>query len=180
MQANAKKGDVVKQDILISAGPTTLPPGPAISALSKVGLKASVQGGKIAIMSDKIILKAGETVTDDLANVFGMLKLEPMEIGLDLVAVWENGTIFGKDVLDVSTEDYIRDLENCVRKAVNLSVNTGYPTKNTINLMLTKAFSEARSLCMDADVLDKDFVDDVLAKAVRIAKALEAKTGVEV
>ena len=173
--AAARPGDIPANDIIIQKGSTGLPPGPSISTLQKVGLKTSVQAGKIAVMSDKVVCKAGESVTQEVADVLSLLKMEPMEIGMDLVYVWENGTIYGHDVLDVSPESYIQELMLGVARAVNLSVNTGYPTKLTAPMMIQKAFMEARTLAIEADVIEKDFIDHVLAKAARAAKMLEER-----
>jgi len=172
-KASAKAGDKAMIDIVVPKGPTELPPGPAISTLQKIKLKASVQGGKITVIDDKTVCKPGDVVTSDIADVLSLLKIEPMEIGLDLVAAWEDGMVYDRDILDVSVEDYIRDMENAVHQAVNLSVNVGYPTGLTIKLMLQKAFNEARALCTDAGILEKDFIDDILLKAIREAKSLE-------
>lgn len=175
--AAAKPGDVATKDIFIPAGPTPLPPGPAISTLQKVGLKASVQGGKIAVMHEKIVCKSGEVVSEDMASVLNLLKIEPMEIGLDLITAYEDGVLYGKDVLDVDQAEYISSLQVAVQHAVNLSLNTGYITKFTAALALQKAFMEARSLAIETNALEKDFINDILSKAVRQAKALEGLTG---
>ena len=172
-KSKAKVGDIVKQEIIISKGPTELPPGPAISTLQKAGLKTGVQQGKIAVMQDKVVLKAGEAVTDDIASVFSLLKIEPMEIGLDLVIAMEEGLIYKKDVLDVDDSYYINELENAARQAVNLSVNSGYPTKLTVDIMIQKIFNEVKNLCIECDILEKEFIDDLLLKAIREAKSLE-------
>lgn len=175
--AAAKPGDIATKDITIPKGSTNLPPGPSISTLQKVGLKTSVQGGKIAIMQDKVVCKAGEQISQELADVLSLLKIEPMEVGLDLAYVWEDGTIYGKDVLDISVEGYINELASCITCAVNLSVNTGYPTQLTVPIMLTKAFMEAKTLSIERDLIEKDFIEDVIAKAERAAKMLEEKAG---
>ncbi len=175
--ASAKPGDVAIKDIMIPQGPTSLPPGPAISTLQKVGLKASVQNGKIAVMQDKIVCKAGGAVTEELASVLNLLKMEPMEIGLDLIVAYEAGVIYGKDVLDVDQSRYISDLQRAAQQAVNLSLNTGYITSFTAPMALQKAFIEAKALALESGAIEKDFIDDVLAKAIRQAKALEASTG---
>ncbi len=171
--AKAKIGDVVKGDITISKGPTELPPGPAISTLQKVGLKTGVQQGKIAVMQDKVVLKAGGAVTEDIASVFSLLKIEPMEIGLELVAAIEEGIIYIKEVLDVDESHYISEIERAVHYAINLSVNSGYPTEKTVGIMIQKAFNEAKGLAVDCNVVEKEFVDDLLMKAARQAKSLE-------
>ena len=170
--ASAKPGDIATKDITIQKGATNLPPGPSISTLQKVGLKTSVQAGKIAVMQDKVVCKMGEKITQDLVDVLSLLKIEPMEIGLDLTFVWEDGTVYGKSVLDVSAEDYINEMTRCVTYAVNLSVNTVYPTKLTAPIIIQKAFAEARTLALERDIIEKDFIDQVLAKAERVAKLL--------
>ena len=177
--ASAKPGDLASKDIVISQGPTPLPPGPAISTLQKVGLKASVQGGKITIMQDKIVCKQGDTVSEDLASVLTLLKIEPLEIGLDLMVVLENGVLYEKSVLDIDQAVYINDIQSAVQKGINLSLNTGFITGFTSSMALQKAFVEARTLCIDANVPEKGFIDDVLAKAIREARALKNRVNVQ-
>lgn len=171
--APAKINDIAPSDIVIPKGSTNLPPGPAISALQKIGLKTTMQGGKIAIAQDKVAAKVGEKMGEDLVSVLNLLKLEPMEIGLNLVVAWEDGVLYGKELLDIDVGWYISELQKCVSEAVNLSVNTGYPTAFTVELMLQKAFSEARSLCVEAQILEKDFIDGVLLKAIRGAQHIQ-------
>jgi large subunit ribosomal protein L10 len=176
--AAAKAGDVPNKDIIIQKGSTGLPPGPAISTLTKIGLKASVQNGKIAVLQDKTVTKAGDTITEDVAAVLGLLKVEPLEIGLDLAFVYEDGMIYDRSVLDVSVESYIEDFQRCAQHGINLSVNTNYPTKQTIELMIQKTFIEAKAVCVDANILEKDFIDEVLKKAIRQSLALEKQLGI--
>ncbi len=174
--SSAKAGDMATNDIVIQKGSTGLPPGPAISVLQKVGLKASVQGGKIAVLQDKVVCKAGETISADLAGVLSLLKIEPLDIGLNMTTTYEDGVFYGKSVLDINVEDYIKDLERCIFNAINLSVNTGYPTKATIERILQKAFMETKSLAVEINALEKDFIDEILVKAIREAAALENRT----
>lgn len=177
MPSSAKPGDIATKDITINKGPTPLVPGPAISQLQKVGLKTSVQEGKIHVVRDKLVCKKGEEITADLANVLGALKIEPMEIGLDLVAVFEKGIIYTQDVLDIDKDEYIKQLKLAITAAINVSLNTGYITKESVSLTIQKAFAEAKSLCVSAGIFEKEFVGIILAKAAAEAAALEKKTG---
>lgn len=173
--APAKSGDIAKIDIIISKGPTGLPPGPAISTLQKIGLKTTVQQGKIAVSQDKVAAKAGETINDDMVSVFNLLKMEPMEIGLDMVAALEKGIIYDKNVLDINPAECLQNMQLAVQHAINISLHTGYLIPETSVLAIQKAFAEARSLCIAANILEKEFVGDILAKAVAEAAALENK-----
>ncbi len=171
--AAAKTGDMATKDITIEKGSTGLPPGPAISTLQKVGLKASVQDGKIAVMQDKVVCKKGDIINADTASVLALMKIEPLEIGLDLIAVFEEGTIYAKNVLDVSAEDYLNNLMLAVQQGITLSLEIGFVTKETVTLALQKAFREARQLAVDGNLIEKEFIDEVLMKAVREAILLE-------
>jgi len=173
VKSKAKVGDRVDKEIVIPKGPTNLPPGPAISTLQKVGLKSMVQQGKIAIGADKTVLKAGDTVSDDVANVFNLLGIEPMEIGLTLVACYEKGIVYSKDVLDVDPEEYVRRLSLAIQHTINLSIEIGYITDLTARIAIQKAFREARSLCIETGIMEKEFIDEILVKAIREANALE-------
>ena len=144
--AAAKPGDVAPEDITVPAGPTDIPPGPAISALSKVKIIAKVEGGKLAVTKDCLVAKAGDVISSELASALSMVKLKPMKIGLDVVSLWENGTIYNKDVLFVDDVKIVNDLALAYKQAFNLSFNSGFPVKETVEVMLIKAVQEAKSL----------------------------------
>ncbi len=174
--APAKVGDIAQEDIVITAGVTEFPPGPAISAFKKVGLKTSVEGGKIKIVEDKVVCKAGEKITEDLAQIFSMLKMEPMKIGLNVIAIWENGTIYDKSILEVDEKEYLEKIKLASTHAFNLSVEVGYPTKDNIETLVLKAFLNAKSLAVEAALPEKDIIEDILAKAAAQAKVLKDAT----
>jgi len=173
--AAAKVGDVVEEDIIIKKGPTQLAPGPAISQLQSIGLKTTVEDGKIVIQSDKVVLKKGETVTKELANVFTMLKMEPMKIGLNVLCMLEDGIIYSSDILDIDEEGFKESVIKAVNDMMNLSINTGYIVELTAELVISKAFNEARTLATEANILEKEFVDILIAKAVSQARVLEER-----
>ena len=93
-KAPAKPGQVAPTDLIIPAGPTPFTPGPVISELSAVGLKTGVENGKVTIKEAAVIVKQGDVVTPAAAEILTKFKIEPMEIGLDLVAAYEDGLIY--------------------------------------------------------------------------------------
>jgi large subunit ribosomal protein L10 len=141
----AKEGDVVENDIKVSAGPTSLMPGPAISELQKVGIAASVQDGKIAIRKDSTVLKAGGVVNSDLVSVFRKLNIKPVKVGLKVVAMFKDGELIRSDALEVVNE-LPKQLPQAFKHALNLSVFIGYPTKDNIKILIAKAVNGARAI----------------------------------
>jgi len=176
----AKPGDIAPTEIEVKAGPTEIMPGPAISALSKVGLMAKVEGGKLAIQKDKVVAKAGQVITIDLASVLGMLKIEPIEVGLNINAIIENGVIYTKDVLSIDEKKVLEDMLAGYHHALNLSIESGFITKEAVPVMITKAFAEARTLALEAGIFSKDIIGELLAKAVAEMKTIQEKSGAEV
>jgi large subunit ribosomal protein L10 len=142
----AKEGDTAEDEILVSAGPTGLMPGPVISEFSKVGIPAGVEEGKIAVKKDKVVAKAGDKISKDLANVLRKLKIQPIKLSLNIVAVYDNGTIYQKDVLSLAGQGYVNQLVQAHQHAMNLSVAAGYPTKDNIKLLIAKAHRESQAV----------------------------------
>jgi large subunit ribosomal protein L10 len=141
----AKEGDIATEDIKVSAGPTSLLPGPVISELSKVGIPAGVEEGKIVVKKDVIVAKKGDKISKELAGVLRKLKVQPMKIGLNLVAIYENGKIFEKEILEL-VNLYPDKLKEAFNQALNLSININYPTKENIQQILIKAYQNALAL----------------------------------
>jgi len=142
----AKAGQIAPNDLIVKAGPTSLPPGPIIGELGSVGIKASVEQGKVTIREDSIVVKSGNVISSKAADILVKLGIKPMEIGLNLIATYEDGFVFKKDVLAVDEKYYIDTLKLAVSEALNLSVSIGYITKENIELLLKKVEGEALAL----------------------------------
>lgn len=164
-KAPAKAGQEAPSDISVSAGPTNFLPGPIISELAGFGIKTKVDNGKLTITDDAIVAKEGDVIDDKLASLLMRLGIEPMEIGLDLIAIYENGTVFTKNVLDIDEEAFAADLDNCARWAFNLSVEAVYPVKENIGVFITKAFTETKGLATEANIICSETVKDMIGKA---------------
>lgn len=172
--AGAKAGQVSPRDVVIPAGPTPFAPGPVIGELSQLGIKAGVQEGKIVVKEDKLAVKEGEVFTAPMASMLTRLGIYPMEIGLDLTAVFEKGILYPKSVLDVDEKEFEKKLVTAVQHATNLAVETAYPAKQTINLMLQKAFRNAKELAVSQGILAKEVIEDMLSKAQSQMSSLKA------
>ncbi len=173
--APAKPNSVAPKDILVPKGETPFPPGPMLSELQQAGIPTTVAGGKIAIKEDKVVARKGDKIPPKLAAALTRLGIEPLEIGLNLVAVHEKGTIYLADVLHVDEAKTIAEMQAAFRNAIALSLGTGYVTKATAQFAIAKAFREATALALEAGILEKGVVDKLLGKAHLQMLALAAK-----
>ncbi|NOZ82189.1 MAG: 50S ribosomal protein P1 [Candidatus Micrarchaeota archaeon] len=176
-QAPAKPGDVAPKDILVPAGPTNIPPGPAISTLTKVKIPAKVEGGKIAVLKDFVVCKKGETITEDIAAALNLLGIKPIEIGLEILAAFENGLLYTKDVLSIEPEKFVEELIDAKSKALSLAVEISYFTPETIEHLLIKAFQHMKTLGIETGLTEPGIIEDVLSKAFLNALAISERGG---
>jgi large subunit ribosomal protein L10 len=174
----AKPGDVVMNDIIVSAGPTSMLAGPAIGEFQRVKIPAVVKEGKIHVREDTIVAKKNDVISDQIANILKKLDIQPVEVGINVLALWENGVIYGKEILDVNQETYIQNIREAYNHALNLSVNIEYPTKESIKILLVKAYHHAKNLGINAKILDKGVIEDLINKASAEAQFLKTKLNI--
>lgn len=142
----AKEGDVVDEDIVVKAGPTELSPGPVISAFAKVKIPVGTEGGKIAVKKDTLVAKKGESISKDLAVILQKLKIKPIKVGLNVIAIFDRGKVYGKDVLQLIGDEYLNRIKEGFLKALNISIAIGYPTRENVRYLLGKAYQNAKIL----------------------------------
>ena len=164
-KAPIKGGQVAPNDIVVPAGKTNFAPGPIISELAGFGIKTKIDAGKIAIPNDCVVAKEGEVVSGALAALLTRLEIKPMEVGLDLVAVYENGVIYDKSILNVDEDQFLADLALAYTSGLNLAIEVGYLCDDTVNTLLSKAGTEAYNLAMEAKIMNKETSEDLIAKA---------------
>ena len=171
--APAKPGQIAPNDITVPAGPTEFPPGPIIGELGQIGILAGVENGKVAVKKDTTVVKTGDVISAKMAEVLGKLGYQPMEIGLNLVAVYDNGLIFTKSILDVDEKAYIQLLKQSHADSLALALSIGYVNKDTINLLLAKANAEANSLSDKANLLTSNAAAEKITEAETEALAVK-------
>ena len=150
--APAKAGQIAPRDIVVPAGPTPFVPGPIIGELGAVGIRTEVKAGKIAVKEDAIVVREGKVISEKLAAMLTRLGIEPMEIGLDITAVYEDGVIYDKKVLDVDETAFMNSIVQAATWAINLAVEAGYYNKETIQIMISKAALESKAVAAEGNI----------------------------
>ena len=178
--APAKAGQIAPNDIIIKKGPTSFAPGPIISELSGVGLKVGVESGKVAVKEDTIIAKKGDKIKPKVAEILTRLGIKPMQVGLGLLAAYENGIIYQRDILETDEAEFNKKVNLAAIQAFNLAFNIVYPTKDNISLLLAKAFNDAKALGISQEIFDKGIIEELLGKAERSMLSLKSTANIQV
>jgi len=162
-KAPAKAGQIAPNDIIIKAGPTPFTPGPIIGELGALGIKTKVEGGKINIVGDKVVVKEGEEISEKVAEILKRLGIEPMEIGLNIIAVYEDGLIYGKDVLAVDEEKLMSDLVESFYRAKTVAKEIGYFVKEIVEEMVAECFNSCKAVALECGFVCPETVEESLA-----------------
>ncbi|MBI2667773.1 50S ribosomal protein L10 [Candidatus Woesearchaeota archaeon] len=160
--APAKPGQEAPNDLIIPAGPTSFTPGPVIGELGQLGIKTEVKEGKIAIKEDKLLVKQGDIISQKAADLLSKLGIEPMQIGLNLIAAYENGIVYGKDVLVIDEESYINNIKQLAMDSFNLAIHLGYTSKDTIFYLIKKAFKDSKNLAESKNITINEEIKEIV------------------
>lgn len=174
-KAPAKAGQTAPSDIVVPAGPTPFAPGPVIGELGALGIKAAVEGGKISIKSDTKVASEGDEISEKLASMLSRLGIEPMEIGLDILAVYEKGTIYPKSVLDIDEEQFMKDLMQTAAESQALALDIGYTTPETIKPMIQRTYRAAKEIAKQGNFLTDETAAEMIEQAEREILALKSQ-----
>ena len=171
----AKGGEEAPEDIVIKAGDTSFRPGPVIREFQKVGIPAAIERGKVVIKRRAVLVKAGEIISKDLATVLPRLDILPLMLGLDLMAVYEEGTIYQSDVLNVDTDALLGQVASGAAAAFNLAVFAKVFNEASIRSLLSQGKTFAFNLAVEAAVMTPETAAPILAKAQAEAMALASQ-----
>jgi len=174
IKTTAKAGDVAAMDVIVPAGNTGLPPGPIISQLGSVGLPTRIESGSVWVNRDTLVARKGDVIDARLAGVLSKLGIKPVEVGLILRAVYEEGLLFTDEQLHLDLNEFRKSLIEAQSSAWNLSLNVGYPTPDNIPLLLQAAHAKAFNLALNAGIATEETIADLLRKAYAEGLSLNA------
>jgi len=175
VKTTAKAGDIAAMDVIVPAGNTGLPPGPIISQLGSVGLPTRIEAGSVWVNRDTLVAKKGDLIDARLAGVLSKLGIKPVEVGLILKAIYENGLVITEDQLHVDVDGFRQNIMKAQLNAFNLSINIAYPLSENINLLVQTAHRKAINLALNAAIPTSETIGDLLRKAHLEGLSLSAK-----
>lgn len=142
----AKAGQEAVEDIEVQPGPTDLIPGPAISELGALGIQIQIDKGKIHIKDSKVIVKKGQKISANAADVMSKLDIKPFSVGFVPLCAFdakENKIYFN---IKIDREETLNELKATYAKALAFAVEIGYAVPETIKFLIGKAGIQEKAL----------------------------------
>jgi len=163
--APAKAGQTAPNEIIVPAGPTSFAPGPIIGELGALKIKAGINAGKVEIKEDSVVAKEGDLITDALAGVLTRLGIEPMEVGLNIKAIFEAGTLYERSVLDVDEDAILNDIKDEAARCAALAYGIKYVTKDNIKTFVSEAARDTLGLGVGIAYPAAETIKQLVSKA---------------
>jgi large subunit ribosomal protein L10 len=98
-----------------------------------------------------------------------------MEVGLYLRAAYDGDVLYVPEDLRINEKAYFGQFVLAVSNALNLSINTAYPTSLTAAPLLQKASFEAMNLAVNAEIFEPEVLKTLLLRAQAVALTLVNK-----
>uniref|UniRef100_A0A2S2QQV5 Large ribosomal subunit protein uL10 n=1 Tax=Sipha flava TaxID=143950 RepID=A0A2S2QQV5_9HEMI len=107
VRAPARPGAIAPCPVIIPAQNTGLGPEKT-SFFQALSIPTKISKGTIEIINDVHILKEGDKVGASEATLLNMLNISPFSYGLAVQMVYDSGTIFEPEILDIKPEDLLK------------------------------------------------------------------------
>ena len=171
----AKEGEIAPEDIIVEAGPTEFGPGPIVGEFNAVGIPAKIDKGAVAIQKTVTVVNKGDPIEGELGLMLSKLGINPIEIGLILMGVIDDGQVLSSSELDLDTDGLRNDIIQATSGAFNLAFNVQWFSIATMPALLSKASSEALSVALEAGVVNDETASVIISRANAHAMALASR-----
>ena len=164
-KAPARGGETAPDDISVQKGETPFKPGPIVGELGKAGIPAAIEKGKVVIKKSKTLVNKGEKIPREVALMLTKLEIYPLTVGINLLAAYEDGTVFMPDVLNVDHDAFLTNIRLAASNAFGLAVEVGYTTPATIEPIITRSTRDAIAVLLEAGYPARGKMDLLIGRA---------------
>jgi large subunit ribosomal protein LP0 len=149
--APAKAGALAPIDVILPAQNTGLGPEKT-SFFQALSIPTKISRGTIEILNDVHIIKKNEKVGASEATLLNMLNVSPFTYGLLIQQVYDSGTIFEPQVLDITPDDLRAKFMQGVQNVACISLAINYPTAASIAHSIVNSFKNLLAVAAESDV----------------------------
>jgi len=168
--ASAKAGALAPIDVFVPAMNTGLGPEKT-SFFQALQIATKITRGTIEILNEVHIIKKDEKVGASEATLLGMLNIHPFAYGLQILQVYDGGSIFHPSVLDITDEDIRAKFIEGAAIVTMTCLGIGYPTPASVPHMVSNAFRNLLAIAVETDYTFKEAeqIKDMIANPEKFA-----------
>jgi len=173
--ASAKAGIIAPQDVIIPKGQTSLEPTKT-SFLQALNIASKINKGTIEILNDVHIIKVGDKVGPSEAQLLQMLDVRPFHYGLNVQSVYDNGSVYGAEILDLKDSDLLARFGQGVANVAAVSLGLGAASLAAFPHVVINGYKNLLAIAVATDYTFKQAqkLKDLLSNPEALAAATKA------
>jgi len=175
VRAPAKAGALAPLDVTVPAQNTGMGPEKT-SFFQALSIPTKITRGTIEIVNDVHLIKAGDKVGMSEATLLNMLKISPFTYGLIVQKVYDSGSVFDPEILDISDDDLRDKFMAGVANVAAVSLAIGYPTIASVPHSIVNGMKNLLAVAAATDITFKEAetVKEFLADPSKFAAVASA------
>jgi len=175
VKAPAKAGALAPLDVTVPAQNTGMGPEKT-SFFQALSIPTKITKGTIEIVNDVHLIKTGDKVGMSEATLLNMLKISPFSYGLIVLKVYDSGSVFDPEILDISDDDLRARFMSGVANVAAVSLAIGYPTVASVPHSVVNGMKNLLAVAAATDITFKEAetVKEFLADPSKFAAVVAA------
>jgi len=182
VKAPARAGAIAPLDVKLPPQNTGLGPEKT-SFFQALQIPTKISKGTIEILNEIHLIKKDDKVGASEATLLNMLNISPFTYGLKILQVYDSGTVFAPEILDITPEDLRSKFLEGVRNVAAVSLAIGYPTVASAPHSIVNGLKKLIAIAVETDItfkeaeMSKEYLKDPSKFASAVAAAAPAKGG---
>jgi len=149
--AAAKSGTFAQADVYLPPGPTGLDPGQT-NFFQALNVATKIVKGAIEIVSEVHLIKKGEKVTLSHVAMLQKMNIRPFFYGFTVNNVYEDGSVYSADILDMSQDDLLGKFFSGVRSLASVALAISFPTAASVSHSINYAYKQILAVALQTDI----------------------------
>jgi len=172
VKAPAKAGALAPLDVTVPAQNTGMGPEKT-SFFQALSIPTKITKGTIEIIADVHLITAGDKVGMSEATLLNMLKISPFTYGLVVQKVYDSGSVFDPEILDITDDDLKARFMQGIANVAAVSLEIGYPTMASVPHSIVNGMKNLLAVAAVTDITFKEaeMVKEYLADPSKFAAA---------
>lgn len=155
VKAPARAGALAPLDVKIPPQNTGLGPEKT-SFFQALQIPTKISKGTIEILNEIHLIKKDDKVGASEAALLNMLNISPFTYGLVIRQVYDSGTVFSPEILDITDEALIGKVMDALKDIAAISLQIGYPTLASAPHSIVNALKNLIAISVETDYTFKE------------------------
>lgn len=175
VKAPAKAGALAPVDVVVPAQNTGMGPEKT-SFFQALAIPTKITKGTIEIIKDVDLIKFGDRVGMSEATLLQMLKIYPFSYGLVISKVYDSGSVFDPEILDITDAQLLGKFAAGVRNVAAVCLTINYPTVASVPHSVVNGMKNLLAIAAATEITFKEaeMVKKFLADPSAFASAAPA------